>query len=109
LGLEVAETPREVSFCAHAIHGTGAFVVPDALLDHRFADNPCVTEPPRVRFYAGWPVRAVDGRPVGTLCIVDRRPRELGAADLQALRDLAALVEGELARTPATLPSGPAP
>ena len=71
------------------------FVVPDALTDPRFADNPMVFGEPRLRFYAGRPVR-IDGRRVGTLCVVDSRPRQLGDEDLQALDDLAALVEKEL-------------
>jgi GAF domain-containing protein len=71
------------------------FVVPDALADPRFADNPVVAAGPRLRFYAGRPVH-IDGRRVGTLCVVDNRPRQLGADDLKALDDLAVLVEKEL-------------
>ena len=95
-GLEAQETPREVSFCAHAILLAQALVVPDALLDARFADNPLVTAAPRVRFYAGHRIRAPDGSPVGTLCLIDHRPRNLGGSELQALGDLAALAELEL-------------
>ena len=99
-GIDVAETPRDLSFCAHAIHEDAVFLVPDALTDPRFADNPAVTGDLRVRFYAGRPVR-VDGRRVGTLCLVDQRPRELREDDVRALDDLAALVEQELLeRTP---------
>ncbi|HKA61873.1 MAG TPA: GAF domain-containing protein [Methylomirabilota bacterium] len=94
-GIDVAETPREISFCAHAIHDDRVFLVPDTLTDPRFADNPAVTGDPRVRFYAGRPVH-VDGRRVGTLCLVDRRPRELRDDDVRALDDLAILVEKEL-------------
>ena len=82
-------------FCAHAIHDDRVFLVPDTLTDPRFADNPAVTGDPRVRFYAGRPVH-VDGRRVGTLCLVDRRPRELRDDDVSALDDLAILVEKEL-------------
>jgi phosphoribosyl 1,2-cyclic phosphodiesterase len=95
-GFDAEETPRDWAFCAHAIHDDGVFVVPDTLADPRFTDNPLVTGRPRVRFYAGRPVR-VGGRRVGTLCLIDGRPRELRADDLQALDDLAALVEAELA------------
>jgi GAF domain-containing protein len=94
-GLDVQETPREVSFCAYAIHDDGMFVVPDALLDPRFADNPMVAGGPRLRFYAGRPVR-IDGRRVGTLCVVDHRPRQLSDDDLRILDDLATLVEQAL-------------
>jgi phosphoribosyl 1,2-cyclic phosphodiesterase/DNA-binding response OmpR family regulator len=95
-GLDMRETPRELSFCSHAIHQDGMFVVPDAAADARFADNPVVAGGPRLRFYAGRPVH-IAGRRVGTLCVVDSRPRQLGADDLKALDDLAVLVEKELA------------
>jgi DNA-binding response OmpR family regulator len=95
-GLDVRETHREVSFCAHAIHDDRVFIVPDALTDPRFADNPAVTGAIRARFYAGRPIRMF-GRRVGTLCLVDRRPRELRDDDVRALNDLATLVEEELA------------
>jgi phosphoribosyl 1,2-cyclic phosphodiesterase/DNA-binding response OmpR family regulator len=94
-GVDVPETPREMSFCAHAIHDDRVFLIPDTLTDPRFADNPAVTGDLRVRFYAGRPVH-VDGRRVGTLCLVDRRPRDLRDDDLRALEDLAILVEREL-------------
>ena len=71
-------------------------VVPDTLLDGRFADNPLVTGAPRVRFYAGCPLRDADGACVGTLCLVDTRPREFDGAKLGLLRDLGALVRREL-------------
>ena len=95
-GLDVQETPRELSFCAHAIHDDRAFIVSDALIDPRFADHPSVSGEMRVRFYAGRPVR-IAGRRVGALCVVDRRPRELRDDDLRMLDDLAALAEKELA------------
>ena len=95
-GIEIQETPRELSFCAHAIHDDRVFIVPDALTDPRFADNPAVTGEIRARFYAGRPIRMF-GRRVGTLCLVDRRPRELRDDDVRALNDLATLVEEELA------------
>jgi GAF domain-containing protein len=84
------------------------FIVPDALTDPRFADNPAVTGALRVRFYAGRPVR-VGGRRVGTLCLVDRRPRELRDDDVRALDDLAALVEQELAAPAPETPAAASP
>jgi DNA-binding response OmpR family regulator len=104
-GLDVPETSRDASFCAHAILDDRVFVVGDASLDPRFAENPLVTGAPGIRFYAGRPVRSGDSR-VGTLCLIDQVPRQLGADDMQALEDLAALVEDELART---TPSAPPP
>ena len=99
VGTEVKETPREVSFCAHTILERDVLQVPDARLDPRFADNPLVTGPTQVRFYAGAPVSLGDGSRVGALCIVDQRPRQLDPAALQLLRDLAIFVEQELKLT----------
>jgi diguanylate cyclase (GGDEF)-like protein len=96
-GLSVRETPREVSFCGHAILGEDIFVIPDALADPRFADNPIAAGAPHVRFYAGCPLRAPNGAKVGTLCVIDHVPREFDENDADALRDLAAMVEDELA------------
>ena len=96
-GLDVPEVPRDLSFCGHAILGTEALVVPDSHADPRFADNPLVTGPPNIRFYAGYPLSVGNGSPLGTLCLLDPRPREMSAEDLEALRDLGAIVERELA------------
>lgn len=96
-GTEVAETSREVSFCGHAILGTGVMQVPDARLDPRFTDNPLVAGDPRIRFYAGCPIAAPDGSKIGTLCLIDSEPRVLSGGDEQALADLAELVEREIA------------
>ena len=99
VGLTVCETGRDVAFCSHAITGTGELlVVPDALLDERFADNPLVTGDPMIRFYAGQPL-CVRGRLLGTLCIIDRHPRNLTTHERQTLADLGAIVEDALART----------
>jgi len=95
-GLDACETGRDISFCGHAILGTDIFHVADARLDPRFADNPLVTGPPHIRFYAGAPLRTDDGYLIGTLCIIDDKPRQLTASELQALRDLADCVEGEI-------------
>lgn len=95
-GLETNETSREISFCAHAILDKSIFIIPDALQDPRFADNPVVTGAPHVRFYAGYPLAAADGNLLGTLCIVDSRPRSFGTAEQQSLRDLGTWVEQEL-------------
>ena len=99
VGTELRETSREMSFCAHAILQDAPLIVPDALLDPRFADNPLVTGPSRVRFYAGVPLSVQHHYHVGTLCIVDRRPRDLDESALRLLKDLGALAEAELARS----------
>jgi PAS domain S-box-containing protein len=98
-GLEVGETSRDVSFCGHAILGAEIFCVPDARADPRFADNPLVTGPPHIRFYAGAPVHGPDRQRIGTLCIIDDRPRSLSAADRSMLLNLAACVDEEIANT----------
>lgn len=95
-GLDVTETPREISFCAHAILQEETLVVPDAPGDERFRDSPLVTAHPNIRFYAGRPVKAPDGARVGTLCLMDHEPRGLDPEDLHLLDDLGALVEEEL-------------
>ncbi|EGF32026.1 PAS sensor diguanylate cyclase and phosphodiesterase [Oxalobacteraceae bacterium IMCC9480] len=82
----VTETPRDVAFCAHAILGDGIFEVPDTLADPRFADNPLVVTDPDIRFYAGATLRLSDGAHVGTLCVIDRVPRQLSEQQREALR-----------------------
>ena len=99
-GLDATESHRDESFCAHAILGPDVLQVPDALEDPRFADNPAVTGPLRVRFYAGVPLALGDGSRVGTLCVADHRPRLLDDRQLEALRRLADLVVAELQATP---------
>jgi len=95
LGLDIRETSRELSFCAHAILGDEIMVVPDAALDERFSDNPLVTGDPKIRFYAGRPVKAPNGAKLGTLCIMDDQPRQLSQEDARLLDDLASLLEEE--------------
>jgi diguanylate cyclase (GGDEF)-like protein len=92
-GLEATETPRDISFCGHAILGHEPLVVGDATQDPRFFDNPLVTGEPFVRFYAGVPIYSVDRLPLGTLCVLDQVPRQLSAEELDILRDLARMVE----------------
>jgi len=95
-GLEVSETPREVSFCGHAILQDEILLVPDATKDERFHDNPLVADDPSIRFYAGYPLRAPNGHKLGTLCLIDREPRALGVEELAILEDLGQMAQNEL-------------
>lgn len=95
-GLFVAETPRRISFCAHAIVSGELLVVEDTHNDERFRDNPLVTGPPHIRFYAGRPLVSPAGLRMGTLCIMGREPRTLSDEDRLGLDDLAAWAEMEL-------------
>lgn len=95
-GLDITETPRAFSFCAHAILSHDVTVVPDTLRDERFADNPYVIGAPFIRFYAGCPLTALDGSRLGTLCIADYRPRRLNKDEAQSLRDIALWVQYEI-------------
>nr|WP_314543984.1 GAF domain-containing protein [uncultured Massilia sp.] len=96
IGLDVSQTDRSVSFCAHAIQQDDVFVVEDATEDPRFADNPLVTGDVGLRFYAGFPLASQDGSRLGTLCVLDRKPRRFGAADRALLRDLGCVAANEL-------------
>ena len=95
-GLAACETPRSVSFCAHAVLSKRMLVVEDALEDERFLDNPLVTCAPNIRFYAGAPLRLPDAQVVGTLCLIDSKPRSFDAREAAMLADFAQLVEREL-------------
>src|SRR5260370_16287744 len=92
VGLTASETTREVAFCSTAILQSEIFVVPDALADERFRDNPLVTSDPHIRFYAGAPLINEDGYALGTLCVVDRTPREFGPDQKYSLKALTHLV-----------------
>lgn len=97
-GTDERDTPREDSFCAHALlEPDHTMVVSDAQLDDRFADNPLVTGDPHIRFYAGHPIKAPGGQPIGALCVLDSNPRAGENVDTESLRDLAAMVEDEIA------------
>lgn len=99
VGLDVCETARDISFCGHAILQPDTMVVNDALEDERFADNPLVRGEPHIRFYAGAPLVLQSGLALGTLCLIDRRPRTLDELDLGILATLRDLVVMELAGT----------
>jgi GAF domain-containing protein len=96
VGMREPETPRAISFCAHAIRKDEILVIPDATQDDRVATNSNVVGEPHIRFYAGRPLHGPDGHLVGTLCVLDPEPREFTDEDRAALSDLAALVEREL-------------
>lgn len=96
VGLAVQETPREHAFCAHCILQGSAFEIEDTTVDARFVDNPLVTGPPHIRFYAGFPIKAGDDRALGTLCVIDRTPRRLTAPQKKGMIRLANLISGLL-------------
>ncbi|MBV8034199.1 GAF domain-containing protein [Roseateles sp.] len=96
VGLEACETSREVSFCGHTIVQRELFEVPDATRDPRFADNPLVAGAPFIRFYIGAPLTLACGATIGTLCLIDTRPRHLDALDRRILCTLRDLVVAEL-------------
>jgi GAF domain-containing protein len=95
VGVSVVETSRDIAFCASAILQPDVFIVPDATQDERFAENPLVVSEPKIRFYAGATL-ATQGHALGTLCVVDRVPRELSAEQLEALRALSRQVLAQL-------------
>lgn len=97
LGIDAESTSRDVAFCAHAIlQPNEILIVPDTLLDHRFATNPTVTSEPHIRFYAGAPLVTPEGYALGTICVVDYVPRKLSIEQLEALRTLSRQVIAQL-------------
>ncbi len=96
VGLDATETPRAIAFCSHALERPDLLIVPDATVDARFADNPLVTGDPNIRFYAGAPLRTEDGHALGTLCVIDRVPREFSPAQQEILRILGRQVMTQL-------------
>lgn len=98
-GLAVNQTGRSESICGHAIHQLEPFIIEDTLNDRRFDDNPLVTGPPNIRFYAGFPFSLDSEHLLGTLCVIDHKPRQLTDACERALSDLARIVEHELVMT----------
>ncbi len=91
IGLELSETSRDVAFCTYAVmpNSQQTMVVRDTLKDERFAENPLVTGNPNIRFYAGAPLVTPDNHAIGTICVIDREPRDLSESQLQALQALA--------------------
>lgn len=96
MGIDIAESPRSIAFCAHAIQSDDVMVVENMLEDARFADTPLVSGAPDVRFYAGAPLLTQDGHRLGTICVLDRKPRSLSAEQRARLADLAAIAVDEM-------------
>jgi len=96
VGVEATETSRDVAFCSWAIEQAGLFVVPDAFDDERFRDNPLVRGEPHIRFYAGAPLNTAEGIAIGTLCVLDRQPKQLTGEQRAALEALKRQVESQL-------------
>ncbi|MCA1324110.1 PAS domain S-box protein [Herbaspirillum sp. alder98] len=96
VGLEVEQTPRSQAFCAYTIMEESSLVVSDATDDERFRDNPLVLSEPSIRFYAGVPIRSNEGLPIGTLCVIDSKPKTLKPEELELLQDLASIVTKEI-------------
>lgn len=96
VGLSIAETSREIAFCSRAILQSDIFIVPDTLQDERFRNNPLVVSEPNIRFYAGAPLITEEGYALGTLCVVDRTPREVSPDQKEALKALSRLVLAQL-------------
>ena len=98
IGLDSTQTPREAAFCSHAIMEPGGMIIEDALADDRFSNNPLVVGAPFIRFYAGVPVTDGAANRLGTLCVIDSKPRQLTADQLRGLMELATMVTAEISR-----------
>src|SRR3989338_11529884 len=99
-GLNIKESPREISFCGHAMFSKLVFIVEDTLQNARFADNPMVINPPHIRFYAGVALHERESKlPIGVLCVKDIKPRKMTSAEIDILMELAKKVEAELNKT----------
>ncbi len=96
VGVNLTQTGRDVSICAHTILQSDLLIIPDTMLDARFKDNPLVTSPPKIRFYAGAPLITPDGYALGTLCVIDLAPHQMTDDQRQALRVLARHVMTQL-------------
>jgi GAF domain-containing protein len=96
MGVSVSETPREIAFCNSAIRQPDVFVVPDTLSDDRFRNNPLVLSDPKIRFYAGAPLINEEGYALGTICVVDKTPREFSLGQQAALKALSRLVLAQM-------------
>ena len=96
VGISADSTSRDISFCTHTITNERIMIVNDALCDRRFVDNPLVTQPPSIRFYAGVPLCTPSAHNIGTLCVIDRRPRELSDYQIKTLEALARQVVAQL-------------
>jgi diguanylate cyclase (GGDEF)-like protein len=92
-GLDASETDRSISLCGHAILGDKPFIVDNALEDPRFSDNPLVTGPPHIRFYAGQPLTNQEGFKIGTLCVISTQPRQMTSEEQETLQDMGRLAE----------------
>lgn len=104
-GMETGPMPRAASLCGHVVHQNAAMEVVDTHADPRFENNPMVTGDPHIRFYAGIPIRSPSGLPLGSLCVIDSKPKSLGMTERWALKHLADLAGEELIRSPVRDPS----
>lgn len=95
-GIDANETPRDISFCTHAVESGEQLIIENALDDERFSQNPLVTSTPNIRFYAGIPIKSLEGYSLGTLCVIDSKPRKPTERELEALNDLAQLATKEI-------------
>ncbi|AUH51314.1 histidine kinase [Chromobacterium sp. ATCC 53434] len=103
-GLDASETSRDISFCGHAILSDDILEIPDALDDIRFQDNPLVLGYPHIRFYAGAPLKLSSGHAIGTLCLIDSKPKHMAGEEKRHLKTLAHTVVMEIESGRASLP-----